>query len=62
MVANHEYYGPCSSGGLAGTYEYRLYALKTDKLSLTESSSAAEAQMAIEAAMTEKVVWSVTPM
>jgi phosphatidylethanolamine-binding protein (PEBP) family uncharacterized protein len=58
----HAYYGPCSSGALAGTYEYRLYALSADKLTLTEMSTGAQAQTAIEAAKLEMVVWSATPM
>jgi Raf kinase inhibitor-like YbhB/YbcL family protein len=56
------YYGPCSSGALAGTYEYRLYALNKEKLELTETSTAAQAQMAVEAAQIEKVVWAGMPM
>jgi hypothetical protein len=60
----HAYYGPCSGTGIlaAGTYEYRLYALKVDKLGLTESSSAMEAQTAIEGMMLEKAVWSGMPV
>ena len=58
----HAYYGPCSSGSAAGTYEYRLYALNTDKLMLTESSTALQAQRAIEDAKLEMVVWSGKPM
>jgi phosphatidylethanolamine-binding protein (PEBP) family uncharacterized protein len=58
----HAYYGPCSSGALAGTYEYRLYALSVDKLTLTEMSTGAQAQAAIEAAKLEMVVWSAKPM
>jgi Raf kinase inhibitor-like YbhB/YbcL family protein len=58
----HAYYGPCSSGSLAGTYEYRLYALKTEKLMLTESSTGAQAQTAVEAAKLEMVVFSAKPM
>jgi Raf kinase inhibitor-like YbhB/YbcL family protein len=60
----HGYFGPCSSPGgplPAGVYEFRLYALKTDKLMVTESSSADAARMAIEAASLEKVVWSGMP-
>lgn len=58
----HQYYGPCSSAGpVAGTYEYRLYALKEAKLALTEMSTAAQAQMAIEAAKLEMAVWSGKP-
>jgi Raf kinase inhibitor-like YbhB/YbcL family protein len=57
----HAYFGPCSSGSLAGTYEYRLYALNTAKLSLTEMSTGAQAQMAVEAAKVESVVWSGKP-
>jgi Raf kinase inhibitor-like YbhB/YbcL family protein len=59
---DHAYYGPCSSGGAAGTYEYRLYALKVDKLGLMESSTAAQAQTAIESMMLEKAVWTGKPM
>jgi hypothetical protein len=56
------YYGPCSSAGpVAGTYDYRLYALDTAMLPLTESSTAAEAQAAVEGAMLEMVVWTGTP-
>jgi Raf kinase inhibitor-like YbhB/YbcL family protein len=58
----HAYYGPCSSGTSAGTYEYRLYALKVDKLGLTESTPATQAQMAIESMMLEKAVWAGKPM
>jgi Raf kinase inhibitor-like YbhB/YbcL family protein len=57
----HAYYGPCSSGSSAGTYEYRLYALKEAKLQLTESSTGREAQMAVEAAKLDSVVWSGKP-
>jgi Raf kinase inhibitor-like YbhB/YbcL family protein len=58
------YCGPCSGMGIiaAGTYEYRLYAMKVDKLGLTESSSATEAQTAIEGMMLEKAVWSGMPV
>jgi Raf kinase inhibitor-like YbhB/YbcL family protein len=58
----HAYSGPCSSGMSASTYEFRLYALKVDKLGLMESSTTMQAQTAIEAAMSEKVVWSGKPM
>jgi Raf kinase inhibitor-like YbhB/YbcL family protein len=58
----HSYYGPCSSGSSAGTYEFRLYALNKDKLMLTESSTGAEAQMAVEAAKIDMTVWSGMPM
>ena len=58
----HQYFGPCSSGALAGTYEYRLYAVKEAKLALTEMSTAPQAQMAVEAAKLEMVVWSGMPM
>jgi Raf kinase inhibitor-like YbhB/YbcL family protein len=53
------YCGPCSGGAVAGIakYEYRLYALSKDKLDLTESSTAAQAQSAVEAAMLDSVVW-----
>jgi phosphatidylethanolamine-binding protein (PEBP) family uncharacterized protein len=57
----HRYFGPCSSGTLASTYEYRLYALKEAKLMLTESSTGAQAQMAVEAAKLEMVAWSGKP-
>lgn len=60
----HAYFGPCSSPGgplPAGKYEYRLYALKVDKLGLMESSGAAAAQTAIESMMLEKVVWAAMP-
>jgi Raf kinase inhibitor-like YbhB/YbcL family protein len=59
------YYGPCSGGGgiiAAGKYEYRLYALKTDKLMLTEMSTGSEAQKAVEGAMLEMTVWAGMPM
>jgi Raf kinase inhibitor-like YbhB/YbcL family protein len=57
------YCGPCSGVGLpASTYEYRLYALKTDKLQLTEMSTAAQAQMAVESMMLEKAVWTGKPV
>lgn len=58
----HSYYGPCSSGAMAGTYEYRLYALNTDKLMLTESSTGEQAQMAVEAAKIDMAVWTGKPM
>jgi Raf kinase inhibitor-like YbhB/YbcL family protein len=61
-VSKHEYYGPCSSGAAAGTYEYRLYALKVDKLGLMESTPAPQAQTAIEGMMLEKVAWTGMPM
>jgi Raf kinase inhibitor-like YbhB/YbcL family protein len=60
----HAYFGPCSSPGgfpAAGVYEFRLYALKTDKLSLMESTTATAAQTAIEGASLEKVVWTGMP-
>jgi Raf kinase inhibitor-like YbhB/YbcL family protein len=59
---DHAYFGPCSSGSFAGTYEYRLYALNKEKLDLTMSSTGAQVQAAVEAAMAEKVVWSGKPM
>lgn len=58
----HAYAGPCSGGGFAGTYEYRLYALNTAMLALTESSTPQQAQMAVEAAMLEMTVWTGKPM
>jgi Raf kinase inhibitor-like YbhB/YbcL family protein len=58
---NHAYYGPCSGGAFAGTYEYRLYALNKDKLDVTESSSGPNVQSAVEAAQLEKAVWSGMP-
>ncbi|HET8935325.1 MAG TPA: YbhB/YbcL family Raf kinase inhibitor-like protein [Polyangiales bacterium] len=58
----HAYYGPCSGGAAAGTYEYRLYALKVDKLGLMESTPATMAQTAIEGMMLEKAVWAGKPM
>lgn len=58
----HAYFGPCSSGALAATYEYRLYALNTAKLALTEMSTGADAQKAVEAAKLESVVWAGMPM
>jgi hypothetical protein len=51
------YWGPCSGGPIASDYEYRLYALSKDKLDLTESSTAAQAQMAVEGAMLDMVAW-----
>jgi Raf kinase inhibitor-like YbhB/YbcL family protein len=57
----HAYYGPCSSGTSAGTYEYRLYALNAEKLSLTDSSTGAQAQSAVEAAQLAMTVWSGKP-
>jgi phosphatidylethanolamine-binding protein (PEBP) family uncharacterized protein len=60
---DHVYYGPCSGGVIpAGTYEYRLYALKVDKLGLMENSTAAQAQKAIEGMTLEKVIWSGMPV
>jgi Raf kinase inhibitor-like YbhB/YbcL family protein len=58
----HAYYGPCSGGAAASTYEFRLYALNTAKLTLTESSTAVQAQMAVEAAKIDMAVWSGKPM
>lgn len=60
----HAYYGPCSGEGFlaAGTYEYRLYALKVEKLELAESSTAAQAQSAIESMMLEMTVWAGMPV
>lgn len=57
---DHAYAGPCSAGAIAARaqYEYRLYALDTAMLELTETSSAAAAQAAIEAAALGSVVWS----
>ena len=60
--ADNMYWGPCSAGSGAGTYEYRLYALKVDTLGLMESSTAMQAQTAIEGMMLEKVIWSGKPM
>lgn len=58
----NEYFGPCSDAGtLAGVYEYRLHALDTDELELTETSSPDEAQAAIEAATIETILWEGTP-
>lgn len=54
----HAYYGPCTGGSLASTYEFRLYALNVDTLDLTESSTALQALTAVEGAMLEKTVWS----
>lgn len=57
-----EYFGPCSdAGGFAGVYEYRLHALDTDALELTETSTPEEVQAGIEAASLEMVVWEGTP-
>src|SRR6185312_11096752 len=47
----HGYWGPCSGGPIASTYEYRLYALSKETLGLMESTSAADAQKAVEGAM-----------
>lgn len=59
---DHAYFGPCSSGAQGSTYEYRLYALSMEKLSsLSESSTGAQAQAAIEGAMLDMVVWSAKP-
>jgi Raf kinase inhibitor-like YbhB/YbcL family protein len=60
---DHQYYGPCSSAGgsIVGTYQYRLYALNTDKLDLTMSSTAMAIQSAIDDAMTEMVMWEGQP-
>lgn len=60
------YCGPCSGEGtiisMPSTYELRLYALKVEKLGLMQSSTAAQAQSAIESMMLEKVVWTGKPM
>jgi Raf kinase inhibitor-like YbhB/YbcL family protein len=54
----HSYLGPCSTGG---TYEYRLYSLKTDKLSsLTMSSTGPQAQMAVESMKIDMAIWGGT--
>ena len=58
----HAYFGPCSGGTSAGTYEYRLYALNTEQLTLTESSTGPQAQSAVEAAKVDMAVWSGKPM
>lgn len=60
-ATGHGYFGPCSSGAIAGTYEYRLHALGVDMLDLTESSSPADAQAAVEAASIETAVWAGSP-
>jgi hypothetical protein len=57
----HEYYGPCSTGARAGTYEYRLHALNVPTLALDETASPASAQAAVEAASLAAVVWAGTP-
>jgi Raf kinase inhibitor-like YbhB/YbcL family protein len=62
MGPKHAYYGPCSAGAFAGTYEYRLYALNTAKLALTESSTGPDAQKAVEAAKLGMAAWSGSPM
>jgi phosphatidylethanolamine-binding protein (PEBP) family uncharacterized protein len=58
---SHAYYGPCTGGSLASTYEFRVYALKLDKLALTQASTAQQALSAVEGAMLEKAVWSGKP-
>lgn len=57
---DHAYAGPCSAGAIAARaeYEYRLYALDQAMLELTDASSAAEAQAAIEAAALDSVTWT----
>jgi hypothetical protein len=50
------YNGP-AVGALASTYEYRLYALSKDNLELTESSTAAQAQAAVEGVMLDMIAW-----
>lgn len=57
----HAYAGPCSSASFPGTYEFRLYALNSAMLALTESSTPAQAQMAVEAAKLEMTVWTGKP-
>jgi hypothetical protein len=58
----HAYYGPCSTAGpTAGNYEFRLFALNKEKLDLTESSTAAMIQSAVNGAMLEKVVYQARP-
>ena len=58
----HAYAGPCSSAGLlAGTYEFRLYALNVETLGLSESSMPGEAQAAVEGAAIESVIWTGNP-
>jgi Raf kinase inhibitor-like YbhB/YbcL family protein len=59
---DHAYFGPCSDAGAsAGTYQYRLYALKTDKLPLMESSTGPMIQTAVMDAMLEMTVWEGKP-
>jgi Raf kinase inhibitor-like YbhB/YbcL family protein len=58
----HAYYGPCSDGGAqAGTYEYRLFAVDSEALELTESSTGDAIQAAITGAMLEMTVWEGMP-
>jgi hypothetical protein len=60
-ASGHEYFGPCIAGAIAGTYEYRLYALSETSLTLEESKSPADAQAAVEAAELETAVWAGKP-
>jgi phosphatidylethanolamine-binding protein (PEBP) family uncharacterized protein len=60
-ASGHEYFGPCSAGAIAGTYEYRLYALSETSLTLEESTAPADAQAAVEAAELETAVWAGKP-
>lgn len=57
----HMYYGPCSGGAMAGTYEFRLFALDKPKLDLTEMSDAQAIQRAVDEAELEKVIWAGMP-
>jgi phosphatidylethanolamine-binding protein (PEBP) family uncharacterized protein len=57
----HMYYGPCSGGPMAGTYEFRLSALDRPTLELTEMSDAQAIQGAVDEAEVEKVVWAGMP-
>lgn len=57
----HMYYGPCSGGQSAGTYEFRLFALSKATLGLGETSDAQAIQSAIDAALLDKVIWAGMP-
>lgn len=60
--APHAYFGPCSDAGpLAGTYEYRLFALSVESLQLTADASYEQLQAALEGATLEITAWEGTP-
>lgn len=55
------YYGPCSGGPMAGTYEFRLFALDKPMLDLSEMSDAQAIQRAVDEAEVDTVTWAGMP-